>query len=109
MRRCVQFARDWGYGALCLANLFAFRHTSPAAMKAHPEPVGPDNDAVLVELASEAGVVVAAWGAHGGHLDRQAAVLGLIPRVQCLSRTKAGFPGHTLYLRKTLTPVAFVP
>ena len=30
IRRCMAFARDWGYGALCMANLFAYRATDPA-------------------------------------------------------------------------------
>jgi len=37
VRRCINFARDWGYGALCMTNLFAFRSTDPSVMKAHPD------------------------------------------------------------------------
>lgn len=29
IRRCIGFARSWGYGALCMTNLFAFRATDP--------------------------------------------------------------------------------
>ena len=60
IRRCISFSKDWGYGALCMTNLFAFRATDPAVMKAHPEPVGEANDGTLVEFALSAGVVVAA-------------------------------------------------
>lgn len=70
IRRCIQFAKDWGYGALCMTNLFAFRATDPAVMKSYSEPIGSDTDAVLAELAKNAGVVVAAWGNHGKHLGR---------------------------------------
>jgi hypothetical protein len=65
IRRCVIFAKDWGYGALCMTNLFAFRATDPAIMKAHPEPVGESNDGTLEELALSTVVVVAAWGVGG--------------------------------------------
>src|SRR5437763_12292606 len=61
VRRCRDFARRWGYGALCLANLFAYRATEPAALKAAAAPVGRGNDRWLTRLAAAAGVVVAAW------------------------------------------------
>ena len=34
VRRCVGFAKSWGYGALCMTNIFAWRDTDPAGMKA---------------------------------------------------------------------------
>jgi len=70
IRRCVNYAKAWGYGALCMTNLFAFRTVSPVIMKAQPDPVGPDNDGWLVDMAADAGVVIAAWGADGGHRQR---------------------------------------
>jgi hypothetical protein len=104
IRRCIGFAKDWGYSGLCMTNLFAFRATDPAKMLAAQDPVGPDNDKVLQELAQNAGVVVAAWGTHGAHLKRDAHVRSLLTRLHCLRLTKAGFPGHPLYLPKNLTP-----
>src|SRR4051794_22888220 len=44
IRRCIQFAKDFGCSALCMTNLFAWRDTDPKAMMKVPEPVGPDND-----------------------------------------------------------------
>lgn len=109
IRRCMQYAKDWGYGALCMTNLFAFRATDPDMMKAHPEPVGPDTDAVLANLAGSAGVVVAAWGNHGSHRGRDQEVIKCMPQLHCLTVTKQGQPGHPLYLSKTLTPKRFLP
>jgi hypothetical protein len=108
IRRCIGYAKQWGYGALCMVNLFAYRATEPAAMKVHAAPVGTDNDRWLVELAKDAGVIVAAWGAHGTHLQRDQAVKQLLAgKLSCLKITKDGHPGHPLYLRKTLKPFAF--
>jgi hypothetical protein len=54
-----------GFDGLWMTNLFAFRATYPVVMLAQADPIGPDNDRTLRELAATAGVVVAAWGVHG--------------------------------------------
>ena len=107
IRRCIQFTKDWGYGALCMTNLFAFRATDPAVMKAHSEPIDPDTDAVVAERAKNAGVVVAAWGNHGSHSARDRQVIALLPNLHCLKVTRAGQPSHPLYLRKSPTPTRY--
>lgn len=105
IRRCIAFAKAWGYAGLCMTNLFAFRATDPKDMRAAAEPIGPANDEHLRTLADGAGVIVAAWGANGTHLGRDVAVRKMLPALHCLALTKGGHPGHPLYLRKTLTPV----
>lgn len=108
IRRCAGYAKLWGYGALCMTNLFAYRATEREVMKKYPSPVGAENDRWLVECAREAAIVVAAWGADGGHRQRDRAVIRLLGRkLLCLTRTKEGHPGHPLYLKKSLTPVPF--
>lgn len=105
IRRCIAFAKDWGYAGLCMTNLFAFRATDPKDMKAAAEPTGSENDMHLKALAEGAGVIVAAWGANGTYKGRDAEVRRLLPALHYLALTKDGHPGHPLYLRKTLTPV----
>lgn len=105
IRRCITFARDWGYNGLCMMNLFAFRATDPADMKRAVDPVGPDNDSLLQFAARYAAVVVAAWGSHGMYLYRDVAVKAMIPNLHYLRLTKDGHPGHPLYLPKTLVPL----
>lgn len=100
VRRCIGYARDWGHVALCMTNLFAFRATSPIDMKAAKDPIGPDNDRILIEMAKGAGIIVAAWGIHGAYRGRDKAVMELIPSVFCLGKSKNGYPRHPLYLRK---------
>lgn len=107
IRRCIGFAQAWGYRALCMTNLFAYRATSPADMLAQEDPIGPENDAHLVRLASNALLVVAAWGTDGKHLKRNADVKKLLPDMHCLHLTKDGHPGHPLYLSKTLQPIPY--
>lgn len=104
VRRCIDFAKRWGFAALCMTNAFAFRATDPADMKAEPAPIGPDNDATLSAIAARAGLVVAAWGVHGSHLDRERQLLTALPRLHCLGITAAGHPKHPLYIKATTQP-----
>jgi len=105
IRRCIGYARDWGYAGLSMLNLFAFRATSPEDMKAAEDPVGPDNDCALTDMAEFAEVIIAAWGAHGTHLGRDKKVRKIIPNLHYLKMTKGGFPCHPLYLPKGLKPI----
>ncbi len=105
VRRCISYAQDWGYGGLVMTNLFAFRATKPADMKAAADPVGAENDAYLRRLSTDAAVVVAAWGEDGLHMARGDAVRRMLPNLCALAFTKAGLPRHPLYLPKSLTPV----
>ncbi len=64
MRRCIAFARDWGFGAFDMLNLFAWRSTDPLGLLSAPEPVGPDNDRHLRAVMDRASRIVIAWGSH---------------------------------------------
>ena len=94
LRRCMGFARNWGYGSVTMANLFAWRATEPRDLLTAPDPIGPDNDAWLERLAAQSGLVVAAWGNHGAHLGRAARVRDLLPglslpAIESFRRTRA--------------------
>ena len=105
IRRCISFAKSWGYDGLCMTNLFAFRATDPKVMLAESEPCGQDNDLHLLKMAKGAGIVVAAWGLPGTHMGRADEVRQLIQNLYCLKLTKGGQPGHPLYLPGDLKPV----
>lgn len=109
VRRCIGYAKAWGYAGLCMTNLFGYRATDPAVMKQVDDPVGEGNDAALIAHASKAGVVVAAWGVHGTHQGRDQVVKAMLPTLHCLRLTREGHPGHPLYLPKTLTPMPWLP
>jgi len=105
VRRCIRYAFDWGYGGLCMANIFAFRATDPVEMKRAADPIGPENDKYLIELSEGAGIVVIAWGNHGSFHDRGNQVLKLLDDFFYLGLTKSKQPKHPLYLRKDLKPI----
>ena len=105
VRRCIGFAKSWGgYGAVCIANLFAYRATDPREMKVAVDPEGEENMAWLDALSERAGITVAAWGAHGGFMDQGKRVASRLRNPHALALTKDGQPRHPLYLKKTLTP-----
>lgn len=106
IRRCIDFARRWGYGGLEVVNLFALRATNPADLKVAKDPVGPDNnyyiEDVLRRVKAKGGRVVLAWGAQGTYMGRDAVVLKILNNAQVtsyhLGQTKKGMPRHPLYL-----------
>jgi hypothetical protein len=110
IRRCIGFARSWGYGALAVVNLYALRSTDPKGLWLADDPVGPDNDMWLTRFATGAEAtdapVVAAWGANA-RTDRIDAVKALsgMHRLSALGLTKDGQPRHPLYLKADLRPV----
>lgn len=108
VRRCIRFAKDWGYGAMVMTNIFAYRATHPEDVRVQKDPVGMDNDKWLVKCASEASIKVACWGTHGRHLDRGTEVRRLIAPLSCLGLTKGGSPRHPLYILASTKPVPFV-
>lgn len=104
VRTCMRYAQSWGYGGICMLNLFAFRTRSPAVMLKASEPVGIENDWHIEYLAWRAQRVIVAWGRHGNHMSRAARVARLLPPMECLAVNKDGTPHHPLYLPADIQP-----
>lgn len=101
IRRCIGFAKLWGYDSLCMVNLFAYRATDPKDMQRAKDPIGVENDHYLKQMIDKADLVVAAWGGNGEFLARDEKVKLLFDKmVYCLGRTKHGHPRHPLYVPK---------
>lgn len=110
IRRCLGFARRWGYGTLLMGNLYGWRSTDPLALANVDDPVGPENDYWLERLARNANRVVAAWGADPGPVRmRPVQALVVIGHCVALGLTKDGSPRHPLYMRADAEPVDFYP
>lgn len=112
IRRCIAFAKSWGYGSLCMTNLFAWRETDSTLLKSVANPVGEDNQHHLLQNAAGAGMVIAAWGTKGSLLCQDLTVrqwlAGINVQLHCLRKTKEGHPEHPLYLPKSTKPILFV-
>lgn len=107
IRKCIGYAKRWGYGKLIMVNLFAFRSTDPSMLKRVEDPVDPDNDSYIQKCVSESNLVIACWGNHGKLLNRDKALMGSLPNLVCLKRNKNGTPHHPLYLSKDITPMPY--
>jgi len=109
--RARDYAERWGYGALIVTNIFAFRNTNPNQMKAAEDPVGPGNDAAIVKAAKASALVVCAWGNHGAFLERSSAVRALLNKINIrphvLRLNANGEPAHPLYLPGRLEAISW--
>jgi len=109
VERCERRARALGFGAFRVCNIFAWRDTDPRAMRAAEDPVGPGNDAAILEGCDWADRIICAWGTHGAHLDRGPAVASLLRATDKplwhLGLSKAGHPKHPLYISYSMQPV----
>jgi hypothetical protein len=109
--RCIIRAKNLGFGALSVTNLFAYRSTDPKQLKRVSDPVGPLNDERILETARRAGMVLCAWGKDGMLLGRAFKVKQVLRRegivLHALKIGKDGAPWHPLYLPYELQPVPF--
>jgi len=108
VRRCVNYAKSWGYGTFYMLNLFAYRATDPKKMKSADRPIGNMNDFWIESITSECDMTICAWGNDGGHLNRSDRVCFLMNEFgvepHALVVNVSGEPSHPLYLKKDLKP-----
>ena len=102
IERCERRARALGFGAMRIANIFAYRATEPRDLRRAADPIGPDNGDALKNGLIWSDVTLCAWGIHGEYLSqgpRMARRLVHCPeKLRVLGTTKAGHPRHPLYV-----------
>jgi hypothetical protein len=124
IRRCIAYAKRWGFGSYEGLNIFALRSTDPKKLYSCVDPVGRENDMMLTNRLfstepTETGRdcpfaisrVIAAWGNHGrflGRGDRVASMIREVRPLMCLDVSSKGYPKHPLYLRGDLDPRLYV-
>ena len=108
IRRCINYAQNWGYGSLLMVNLFAYRATMPTELKKVKNPIGNDNDLHIKELIKKVDLAVAAWGNEGSLLNRDKEIKKIIPNLMCLKINKSGQPAHPLYQKKDLQLINYI-
>lgn len=110
IRRCMGFARSWGFARLKVVNLFAYRATDPRDLWKADAPIGPENDHVISLVLGGSDFAVAAWGAHApAERVRQFAETFGGWCFYALGLTKDGAPRHPLYVRADMQPFIYAP
>jgi len=108
IRRCLGFARTWGYGSLVVANLFGFRAANPKQLHQVEDAIGKECDRYILEAIALSRCTVIAWGNGGTLAGRDRTVLDLIrTEVYCLGMNRSGQPRHPLYVRADTPLVLF--
>jgi hypothetical protein len=109
IERCERRSVAWGFQRMEVVNLFALRSPHPKALREAHDPVGPLNDAGIVEGADRAAMILCAWGAHGALRGRAGEVRALLTgkSLHCLGMTLAGEPAHPLYLPYGRMPIPY--
>ncbi|NET69606.1 MAG: DUF1643 domain-containing protein [Sphaerospermopsis sp. SIO1G2] len=112
LRKCIHFAKFWGYGSLEVVNLFAYRATNPRELRQVDEPIGEQNNNYIKLAIQNTSKIILAWGTKGSFQKRDQEVINFIsdkPTLYCLGLTKYGYPRHPLYLKKNTQPIIFRP
>lgn len=109
VRRCIDFAKTWGYGGIVVRNLYALRATNPQVLLNYSgDSYGPRNDEFIGQVAAHC--TIAAWGAHAATRSPNAvATINVLqmcrPRLFCLGTNANGSPKHPLYVPADRTPI----
>jgi len=109
IRRCIGFAKKWGYSGIFMLNLFGLRSTDPKSIYQSIEPIGQYNTGSIITVIASNSVieVVICWGNHGKHLNQGRSMINLLHqrcpnKIKHFGFTKTGEPKHPLYLPSNL-------
>jgi hypothetical protein len=108
IRRCMNFAKNWGYGSIKVGNIFAFRSSNPKDLKVPSTELdyfhADQNAQYLNKMAYESKTVICAWG--NPPIDFVSPLSGL-SKLCHLGLTKKNNPRHPLYLKGETTPIEY--
>lgn len=110
IRRCIAFAKSWGFGSLFVGNLFAYRATNPKELLTAIDPIGQFNAQWNELAAKDADMIVCAWGnspiinALQKRYGKNYTPLSGMGELHYIELSKDGTPKHPLYLRGELKP-----
>lgn len=114
IRRCIEFAKSWGFGGLMVGNLYAYRATDPKQLKNSPEIsdtavwLREINEKHIRIMEQKCDMVIFAWGTDKHAFDWHVLKYKqLFPHAKAITISKHHKPCHPLYLKKTLIPIPF--
>lgn len=111
-KRCIHFAKKYGYGSLEIVNLFVYIATNYSELKVldKNEAIGSENYNYLIRAINSADNIIVAWGENGTIHQRHKEIEQLIDGydVDCLGvPTREGHPRHPLCLRNDVELVPY--
>jgi hypothetical protein len=101
IRRCIGFAKSWGYGGMVMTNLYAYVSTNPEDLFISGENIKMNNK-YLLDFCEAGCDIVFAWGSFTKHKARMDEVIAMFPDAYCIDISKNGYPKHPLYLKGDL-------
>lgn len=118
IRKCIGFAKRWGFARLAVTNLFAYRATDPRDLQVllgssdtwDIAKGGIINEETVIATARESELVCCAWGAHGRILWQADALIKRLAvefDCYCIGLTTGGKPFHPSRAGYTSFPVRF--
>ena len=106
LKKCLKFAKSWGYGSMDIVNLFSQISTDSKNLKIPSEEELLKNNLYIRQAVQNSGKVVLAWGEQKTlYRKRVNEVLNIVPldKQYCIEKSKSGkFPKHPLYLKEDL-------
>lgn len=105
IRRCINYAKSWGYGGIFVGNLSPYRATNPEELKGKDYKVLVPNENLnnLIEMAEYCSMHVLAHGVPANSLLLESVLP--VMNWHYLALTHDGHPRHPLYLKSDLKPV----
>jgi hypothetical protein len=112
LTRIRSFSRAAGFNTFYMTNLFGLVSTDWMGLKRDPDPVGPDNDEHIRQIAAQIPTIFVAWGIHGHYQNRDWQVIQLLLQqgrrdLHCFGTNTDGSPRHPLHLSGKLKPVIY--
>lgn len=102
IRRCISFTKKFGFNAMEVINLYAYRSTDPKKLSEVEDPFGPKNLNHIHSSAQKANIVICAWGNNKIINDADKKMIETLKLhhnyLYCLKKNKDGSPAHPLYL-----------
>jgi hypothetical protein len=106
IRRVRNFAKSWGFGGICMVNVFPMITPDPSKLKLINIA---KNDEEIKRVSSNCAEVVFCWGNFKEPV--QTGRVGMFkkwfPEAKCLGKNANGSPKHPLYLRADTQLIQF--
>ena len=104
VKKCIDFAKSWGYGGLYVGNLYSYRSTDPSLLRFVANPMGVDNPKHVKEMVEKCALVVYAYG---NNKKEPQWLREIVANPYCIKTTVKNIPAHPLFLPSDSVPFPY--